>query len=81
VVPPPGTAGRPVPLLELLDADSLRPADLAVTHNLALTPGFHFSPHSTLDRYLRPPIALPPEALDTTVDRPVEAHAGLERAR
>jgi hypothetical protein len=34
-------------LLELLDADSRRPADLAVTHNLALTPGFRFSPHST----------------------------------
>ncbi|MFC9622289.1 hypothetical protein ACFTXM_20590 [Streptomyces sp. NPDC056930] len=66
--------------LELLDADSRRLADLAATRNLALTPGFHFSPDGALDRNLRLPFTLPPEALDTAVDRLTEAHAALQDA-
>ncbi|MFJ7078960.1 PLP-dependent aminotransferase family protein [Streptomyces sp. NPDC098781] len=66
--------------LELLDADSRRLTDLAATRNLALTPGFHFSPDGALDGYLRLPFTLPPEALDTAVDRLTEAHAALEGA-
>ncbi|MEU2674480.1 PLP-dependent aminotransferase family protein [Streptomyces sp. NPDC007164] len=64
--------------LELHDADSRRLADLAATRNLALTPGFHFSPDGALDGYLRLPFTLPPEVLDTAVDRLTEAHAALD---
>ncbi|WP_198653588.1 aminotransferase-like domain-containing protein [Actinocorallia populi] len=67
--------------LELLDTDSSRLAALAATRNLFLTPGFHFSPDGALDRYLRLPFTLQPEALDTAVDRLIEAHAALEKAR
>ncbi|MHC5264131.1 hypothetical protein ACYSUO_40180 [Streptomyces sp. UC4497] len=66
--------------LELLDADSRHLADLAATHNLALTPGFHFSPDDALDRYLRLPFTLPNEVLDTAVDRLTKAHAALGRS-
>ncbi|WP_052658887.1 aminotransferase class I/II-fold pyridoxal phosphate-dependent enzyme [Streptomyces sp. MNU77] len=64
--------------LELLDTASRRLAVLAARHNLALTPGFYFSPDGTLDDYLRLPFTLPPEALDTAVDRLTEAHASLK---
>ncbi|MFE3387419.1 aminotransferase-like domain-containing protein [Streptomyces anulatus] len=64
--------------LELPDTDSRRLAVLAARHNLALTPGFYFSPDGTLDHYLRLPFTLPPEALDTAVDRLTEAHASLK---
>ncbi|MFF5471384.1 PLP-dependent aminotransferase family protein [Streptomyces achromogenes] len=64
--------------LELLDTDSRRLTDLAAPRGLALTPGFHFSPDGALDRYLRLPFTLPPEVLDTVVDRLSEAHAALE---
>ncbi|WP_344245368.1 PLP-dependent aminotransferase family protein [Actinocorallia libanotica] len=64
--------------LELLDADSSRLAALAAARGLSLTPGFHFSPDGALDRYLRLPFTLPPEALDAAVDRLTEAHAALE---
>ncbi|MGW2845212.1 aminotransferase-like domain-containing protein [Streptomyces sp. NPDC001274] len=66
--------------LELLDTDSRRLTDLAARHGLALTPGFHFSPDGALDRYLRIPFTLPPEALDTAVDRLTEAHAARDDA-
>ncbi|MFD8375813.1 PLP-dependent aminotransferase family protein [Streptomyces sp. NPDC059688] len=64
--------------LELLHAESRQLANLAATHKLALTPGFHFSPDGALDGYLRIPFTLPPEALDTAVDRLTEAYAALE---
>ena len=64
--------------LELLDADSSRLAALAAARGLSLTPGFHFSPDGALDRYLRLPFTLPPEALDAAVDRLTEAHAALK---
>ncbi|MGW0604366.1 aminotransferase-like domain-containing protein [Streptomyces sp. NPDC002640] len=63
--------------LELLDTDSRRLADQAAGHGLALTPGFHFSPDGALDHYLRLPFTLPPEALDTAVDRLAAARAAL----
>ncbi|MEV5607387.1 PLP-dependent aminotransferase family protein [Streptomyces sp. NPDC052225] len=63
--------------LELLDTDSSRLADLAATHRLTVTPGHHFSPDGALDRYLRLPFTLPPDALDTAVDRLDEAHRHL----
>ncbi|WP_164540851.1 MocR-like transcription factor YczR [Streptomyces abyssomicinicus] len=65
--------------LELLDADSRRLTDLAAARGLVLTPGFRFSPDGALDRYLRIPFTLPPEALDSAVDRLAAAHAGLGR--
>ncbi|MFJ8133213.1 hypothetical protein [Streptomyces hydrogenans] len=64
-----------VAVTELLDADSRILADLAATRGLSLTPGFRFSPDGALDRYLRLPFVLPPEALDSAVDRLSEAHA------
>ncbi|MFF9505113.1 PLP-dependent aminotransferase family protein [Streptomyces sp. NPDC014656] len=64
--------------LELLDTGSRRLVDLAATRGLALTPGFRFSPDGALDRYLRLPFTLPPEAIDTAVDRLAEAHAALK---
>ncbi|MEU6844606.1 PLP-dependent aminotransferase family protein [Streptomyces sp. NPDC046716] len=67
--------------LELDGADSRRLTTLAATRDLALTPGFHFSPDGALDAYLRIPFTLPPEALDTAVDRLTEAHAALGTAR
>ncbi|MER5631732.1 PLP-dependent aminotransferase family protein [Streptomyces nitrosporeus] len=67
--------------LELHDTDSSRLAALAAARGLSLTPGFHFSPDGALGRWLRFPFTLPPEALDTAVDRLAEAHAALEETR
>ncbi|MFI9018696.1 PLP-dependent aminotransferase family protein [Streptomyces griseus] len=64
--------------LELLDADSRHLTDQAARLGLALTPGFRFSPDGALDRYLRIPFTLPAEAMDTAVDRLVEAHGALK---
>ncbi|MFG3190786.1 aminotransferase-like domain-containing protein [Streptomyces omiyaensis] len=66
--------------LELLDADARHLSERAAARGLALTPGFRFSPDGTLDRFLRLPFTLPPEALDTAVDRLAEAHASLSGA-
>ncbi|WP_353946960.1 pyridoxal phosphate-dependent aminotransferase [Streptomyces sp. HUAS MG91] len=67
--------------LELLDTDSRHLSTLAAPRGLTLTPGYRFSPDGALDSYLRIPFPLPPEALDTAVDRLDEAHSALGEAR